>query len=283
MLKVVIISIVGFSLVACGGSSSNDGGSSSENLASLPKNKDIEPNSNFNQSQQLYKTAQTNQANLNEDVTVINLEGSLDSINDKADFFATGVVDRSGDYIVAAGWSSELEKPINSFQLDIYNGNSIFKTINSNGGEQSTAFWCLEVNTGDDLTFSINTEDDYGSYSFNFIFFSNLGESCDQYNGNEEPNNDTEYTYVYKMNSLGAGVCSQEGFSGTELPAGMVSNLDYSYGKCEDLLGTDAFAYCEVSSLAASESRYYFENTMTTDEAQLKCLGWGGSYSNVGS
>jgi hypothetical protein len=56
-------------------------------------------------------------------------------------------------------------------------------------------------------------------------------------------------------------------YSDTELASGVVTSLGYSYAKCVDALGVNTFAYCELSNQVSLESRYYFENTITEEDA----------------
>jgi len=278
MLKAVLISILGLSLVACGGSESEDDSS--------PKNADLEPNSSLDQAQQLIVTTQSNQADLQEQVISVHFDGSLNFSTDSSDFYSVGVINRPGDYVVSAGWHSNLIDPIGEFELQIFKNGSLYKTLESDQGEQSDAIWCLEVEQGEELSFGLNTEGDSGSYGFGFYFFSNIGLSCDSYNGNPQPEDGSDsngdLTYVYKLNALGDGVCGQDAHTDSALAEGTVNNLGYSYGKCEEVLGTDTFAYCQVSNDVTAESRYYFSNTMTTADAQFKCSGWSGQFQTLG-
>lgn len=272
MLKVLTVSILGLVLAACGSSSSG----SNENQIS---NSDQEPNNSIENAQILARTTQADQNDLEVDRLQINLEGSLDFQGDPVDFYSLDVPNESGKYILGVGWNSNIENDsINNFNLLIYKNGQLVEDIEANGNEQSSAGLCLDVVAGDKYIFEITTENDSGKYGFMFGYYPH-DLSCNEYNNSITPST-TPLNYVYKVDGLGTGVCIEEAFEDTVLANGVVNNLGFSYGKCMDALGVDTYAYCLIPNNGQSwlESRYYFEISIESTQAQFMCNGWNGDY-----
>jgi len=270
MFKHVFLGCLFLGLVACGAESESD-----------LKNKDLEPNNSLENAQLLKITDQVDQENLEAQVSLVDLQASLDGNLDVADYFTVGEIDSSGMYIVYAGFDSRIpsEDVLTEFDLEIFLDGESVHVENPLYPEQPSTNQCIYINAGEELTVGVTTEGDEGKYSLHISYFGSSTSYCDVYNGDAEPEQPQDGTtyFMYDLDVIDGTCYELEYFDFVYAEAALTSG--YNSGTCIDALGTEVFAYCDTESNQILNTKYYFKAEMTTANAENMCSIWDGSFS----